>query len=189
MPENTTSPAAESAAKTERDEVLEILREQRRFLRLTVRDLGDEEASRRTTSSELTLAGLVKHVARTEQGWIAIMNGRTEDDPDREASWGDDFRLVGDETLEGALAFYAGVEAETEKAVAALPSLDHLAELPEAPWFPEGASWSARRILLHLIRETAQHCGHADIIRESLDGATTTAVMGEAVEWGDQLKA
>ncbi|MDA2809640.1 DinB family protein [Nocardiopsis sp. RSe5-2] len=182
-----TSPA--TAVKTEADEILEILREQRRFLRLTVRGLDDERATRRTTDSGLTLAGLVKHVARTERGWIAIMNGRTENDPDREASWGDDFRLVGDETLEGTLAFYAGVEAETEKAVAALPSLDHPAKLPEAPWFPKDASWSARRILLHLIRETAQHCGHADIIRESLDGATTTEVMGEAVEWGDQLKA
>lgn len=189
MSENTTSPATETAAKTERDEVLEILREQRRFLRLAVRDLDDERATRRTTDSELTLAGLVKHVARTERGWIAVMNGRTESDPEREASWGDDFRLVGDETLEKVLADYTEVEAETERSVAALPSLDHPAKLPEAPWFPKNASWSARRILLHLIRETAQHCGHADIIRESLDGATTTEVMGEAVEWSDQMKA
>ncbi|WP_017623728.1 DinB family protein [Nocardiopsis chromatogenes] len=188
MPKNTASPASESAAKTERDEVLEILREQRRFLRLTVRGLDDEQAARRTTAGELTLAGLIKHVARTERGWIAIMNGRTENDPGREGSWGDDFRLVGDETLDGVLALSAEVEAETERAVAALPSLDHPAELPEAPWFPKDASWSARRILLHLIRETAQHCGHADIIRESLDGATTTAVMGEAVEWGDRMQ-
>ena len=43
--------------------------------------------------------------------------------------------------------------------------------LPEAPWFTPGESWSARRVLLHIIAETAQHAGHADIIRESLDGA------------------
>ena len=42
-----------------------------------------------------------------------------------------------------------------------------------APWFPPGARWSARRVLLHIIAETAQHAGHADIIRESLDGAKT----------------
>ena len=45
--------------------------------------------------------------------------------------------------------------------------------LPSAPWFETGARWSARRVLLHIITETAQHSGHADIIRESLDGAKT----------------
>jgi hypothetical protein len=50
--------------------------------------------------------------------------------------------------------------------------------LPEAPWAPGVVNhWSARRILLHLMRETAQHAGHADIIRESLDGASTTAQL------------
>jgi hypothetical protein len=43
--------------------------------------------------------------------------------------------------------------------------------LPTAPWFQPGESWSARQVLLHIITETAQHAGHADIIRESLDGA------------------
>ena len=42
---------------------------------------------------------------------------------------------------------------------------------PRAPWFEPGARWSARRVLLHVIAETAQRAGHADIIRESLDGA------------------
>ena len=48
-----------------------------------------------------------------------------------------------------------------------------LAFLPEAPWFEQGASWSARRVLAHLIAETAKHAGHADIIRESIDGPKT----------------
>lgn len=51
---------------------------------------------------------------------------------------------------------------------AASPHLAH--QLPPEPWL-EGANWSARRVLLHLIAETAQHAGHADITRESLDGA------------------
>ena len=54
-----------------------------------------------------------------------------------------------------------------------LPDLNLSHPLPEAPWFEPGASWSARRVLLHVIAETAQHAGHADIIRESLDGAKT----------------
>jgi hypothetical protein len=61
----------------------------------------------------------------------------------------------------------------TDDLVASLPSLDATQPLPEAPWFEPGARWSARRVLLHIIAETAQHAGHADIIRESLDGAKT----------------
>jgi hypothetical protein len=52
-------------------------------------------------------------------------------------------------------------------------SLDISHPLPDAPWFEPGACWSARRVALHILAETAQHSGHADIIRESLDGAKT----------------
>jgi len=57
--------------------------------------------------------------------------------------------------------------------VVSLPLLDASQPLPDAPWFEPGARWSARRVFLHVIAETAQHAGHADIIRESLDGAKT----------------
>ena len=54
-----------------------------------------------------------------------------------------------------------------------LADLNATQPLPTAPWFEPGRSWSARRVLLHVIAETAQHAGHADIIRESLDGQKT----------------
>jgi Protein of unknown function (DUF664) len=77
------------------------------------------------------------------------------------------------ETLAGVLADYEQVARRTDELVASLPDLDASQPLPEAPWFEPGARWSARRALLHIIAETAQHAGHADIIRESLDGAKT----------------
>ena len=77
------------------------------------------------------------------------------------------------ETLAGLLAEYEQVASRTDELVVTLPDLDASQPLPEAPWFPPGARWSARRVLLHVIAETAQHAGHADIIRESLDGAKT----------------
>jgi hypothetical protein len=65
------------------------------------------------------------------------------------------------------------VARRTDELVGALPDLDAAHPLPKAPWFPPGEHWSARRVLMHIIAETAQHAGHADIIRESLDGATS----------------
>ena len=68
---------------------------------------------------------------------------------------------------------YGSVAARTDDVVVTLPDLDESFPLPEAPWFEPGARWSARRALLHIAAETAQHAGHADIIRETLDGSKT----------------
>ena len=54
-----------------------------------------------------------------------------------------------------------------------MPDLDASHPLPPAPWNPPGERWTVRRTLLHIATETAQHAGHADIIRESLDGSKT----------------
>ena len=101
----------------ERTDILAGLASARYFLRFAARDLTDEQARQRTTVSELSLGGLIKHVAATENGWATF-------------------------TLEG----------------------------PSAPWFEPGARWSARRSFTHIVAETAQHAGHADIIREAIDG-------------------
>jgi hypothetical protein len=61
----------------------------------------------------------------------------------------------------------------TRRRLVATLDLDLSHALPVAPWFEPGARWSVRRVLLHVIAETAQHAGHADIIREALDGAKT----------------
>ena len=162
----------------ERADILAGLASARHFLRFTARDLTDEQARQRTTASELCVGGLIKHVAATEQGWVDfILDGpsamsdfsaMTEQDV---ARWTDAFRLLPDETLAGVLADYEKVSQRTDELVASLPDLDAAHPLPKAPWFPPGETRSARRVFLHIIAETAQHAGHADIIRESLDGA------------------
>jgi hypothetical protein len=92
----------------------------------------------------------------------------TEDDyAEREKT----FQLQPGETLAGVLAHYDEVARHTDELIAGLPDLDASQPLPSAPWFEPGARWSARRALAQILAETAQHSGHADIIREALDGA------------------
>jgi hypothetical protein len=173
----TSSPDATSLPP-EREDLLAELGQARYFLRHTARDLTDEQAAARTTVSELTVGGLIKHVAATEAHWADFIvtgpspaddfSAMTEEDFARR---GDDFRLLPGETLAGVLEHYAAVAARTDDLVRTLPDLSLSHSLPEAPWFPPGARWTARRVLIHIVAETTQHAGHADIIREALDGA------------------
>jgi hypothetical protein len=162
----------------ERADLLATLAKARHFLRFTTRDLSDEQARQRTTASELTIGGLIKHVTAVEQNWAGFILHGPSVAPDFSAmteadyqNWSEGFRLLPGETLAGVLAGYAEAAERTGELVATLPDLDADHELPPAPWNPPGERWSARRALLHIATETAQHAGHADIIRESLDGA------------------
>ncbi len=166
----------ETTMTGERADLAQALAKHRHFLRYTVRGLTDEQAAQRTTASELSLGGLIKHVAATERQWArfivegpsAMSGGQSEE---AVAAWLDGFRMMPGETLDGLLTEYEEAARQTDELLATLPDLEAAHPLPEAPWFEAGASWSARRVLLHLLGEISQHAGHADIIRESLDGA------------------
>ncbi|MGA5821306.1 DinB family protein [Kitasatospora sp. NPDC094028] len=161
----------------ERADLLVALAKQRHFLRFTARGLTDEQAGLRTTVSELCVGGLIKHVTSTERVWANFIvegpsampdfSAMTEEDFARRA---DEFRMLPTDTLADVLAAYDEVAARTDELVVTLPSLDATQPLPKAPWFEAGAVYSARRVLMHIVAETAQHAGHADIIREALDG-------------------
>lgn len=86
--------------------------------------------------------------------------------------WVGQFRVAPGETLSGLVERFHEVAEQTDKLIATL-DLNAAHPLPQAPWFEPGASWTVRRVLLHLIAETSQHAGHADILRESIDGAKT----------------
>lgn len=165
----------------ERLDLIESLQTQRRFLCQTAAGLTDEQARHRSTASDLTIGGIIKHVAQTELGWAGFMNG--EGLPNNDVDWADPdpaaveayqngMVLLLGESLEEVLDEYARIAAVTDELVLSL-DLDAEFRLPDAPWFPPDTSWSVRRAALHIVGETAQHAGHADVIRESIDGQKT----------------
>jgi hypothetical protein len=169
--------ANEQTVTGERADILDFLTKHRYFLRHTAEGLSDEQANTRSTVSALTVGGLIKHVTEVERMWADFAQGgggkdapeEIEYTPERIAQWENQFRLTEGETLAGALAEYEKVAAATDDLVRTL-DLDATYELPAAPWQPPGVFWTVRRVFLHITAETAQHAGHADIIRETIDG-------------------
>lgn len=154
----------------ERAELLQTLAQHRGFLVGTAEGLSDEQARSTPTVSELSIGGIVKHVTAVEASWATfIVEGPAAQNESGETGWAPD-AFVMTSSLEETLAAYAEVADRTEAIVRGLSSLDDGHPLPEAPWFPPGTTWSARRVLFQVIAETAQHSGHADIIRETIDG-------------------
>src|ERR1700722_21470 len=123
----------------ERTDLLTTLDKHRGFLRQTVQGMSDEQAAERTTASELCLGGLIKHVARAEQGWTDfIVNGPRAIGPADAAAYEAhlaSFKMADGDTLAGLLAAYDEVAAHTQDVVDSLDSLDLSHPLPEAPWF------------------------------------------------------
>ena len=170
----------------ERDGLLSYLAQQRDVIRIAAYGLSDEQARATPSAGPLSVGGLIKHVATTERGWIDITLQRER--PTRDAAENDyeaNFRLGANETLDDILGLYDEVARETEAAIAGIADLDQAVPVPRGvPWFPDDVdAWSVRWVLLHVITETARHAGHADIVREMVDGATAFPLMAAAEGW------
>lgn len=177
MTQTTATAIDDQPLSRERQDLLQTLRTHREFLIGTARGLSEEQARARSTVSELSVGGLIKHVSATEAQWAAFVIdgaaafGLSDDGPeeDQYAAWADGFSLTDEDTLEAVIAEYREVAERTDALVATV-DLDAGHPLPEAPWFTPGEVRSARRSFLHIVAETSQHAGHADIIREAVDG-------------------
>ncbi|GAA2430645.1 DinB family protein [Streptomyces macrosporus] len=162
-------PVAPEAPGDERGALLAYLEAQRGGIRRALHGLTEEQARSRPSASGLSLAGVLKHVAVGERDWLRTMRGEPFDLRGQTKVWEDSFVPGEGETVAYLLALYERVARETEEAVRALPSLDVTFTTPRVPW-DEGGERSWRWALLHLIEETARHAGHADVVRESIDG-------------------
>ncbi|GAB3131726.1 DinB family protein [Tsukamurella serpentis] len=172
------------AADTERAGYRGFLVQQLDALRHTAFGLTEEQIRLAPARSALTVGGLIKHVTVVLDGWCSRAEAAPESATENTGS-DEGFDLTDTDTLESLLAAY---DTAGDRALALVDTadLDLLAPVPEAPWFPKDLEgWSIRWILLHLIEEVARHAGHADIVREQIDGATMYELVAAAEDMGD----
>jgi uncharacterized damage-inducible protein DinB len=152
---------------SERAALDNFLDAQRDGLIRKIQGLDDETARRTPTASSVSLLGLVKHAATWERRWFqVILLGResTEDWPDVRGGNDATFVVGAHDTVDGWVGHYRA-QIEESRAVAAGMDLDGRCARTDL------IDCNLRYVLFHMIEETARHAGHADIIRETLDGS------------------
>ncbi len=180
-------PGNVAAVEGERANVLAYLTQQRYAIRLTAYGLTDDQARSTPTTSTLSVGGLIKHVTAMERNWMNIVLQRKPADAADQDRYRDDFTMRADETLREILDDNELCGYETDRIIAGIEDLGQPVPVPrDVPWFPDDVeAWSVRWVLLHLIEEIARHAGHADIIREHIDGGTMYPIMAAAEDWPD----
>ncbi|HET7399782.1 MAG TPA: DinB family protein [Intrasporangium sp.] len=184
-------PALVSPVVDERDGLIAFLDQQRDAFASAAYGLTEEQLRLAPTAGALTMGGLLKHVAHTEWAWVGRITAAPGHSPadggsreQRAAAYGGDFLLTDEDTLASLLQALDEVGAATRE-VLRTADLDAPVPVPrDAPWFPRDVeSWSVRWVVLHLIEEHARHAGHADIVRESIDGATMYELVAGREGW------
>jgi hypothetical protein len=165
---------------SEREAISAYLHQQHDAIRFAAYGLTEEQAHTVPSRSAISIANLVRHVTITERVWMH--RARTGSAP---RDYGDDWD-AGGVSIDALLAEFDEVARDTEAA-----SLDESLDLDQpvpvprdAPWFPQDVdAWSVRWVYFHLLEELARHAGHADIVREHVDGATMYELMAGAEGW------
>lgn len=148
----------------ERDALTQHLAVHRATLLAKVDGLAEEDLRRPMTASGLNLLGLVRHLTVTEHGWFLVIFAG-EPDPYADMEGDAEFRAADDEPASAVLDRYRETCARADAVVAA-------AGLDDVVTTPGGGDVNLRAILVHMIQETARHNGHADLMREAIDGTT-----------------
>jgi Protein of unknown function (DUF664) len=153
--------------------------------------LTDEQARSRPSVSALSIGGLVKHATGVQRTWMARVAAAPDAPPkdlrpfeEIAKEFADQHVMRPDETLDGLLRAFEAQNAKSLELVDAA-DLDAVVPVPDdIPWFPKNIdAWSVRWVILHVINELARHAGHADIVRESIDGATMYELIAGLENW------
>ena len=184
-------PALASPVADERSALREYLAYHQSAFFAVAYGLTDEQARLTPTVSALSVGGLIKHVTGMQRTWMSRVAAAPNAPPKDPRSFdevakdfADQHVMRPDETLEGLLRAFEAENA-TSLQLAETADLDAKVPVPQdIPWFPKGIKdWSVRWVILHVINELTRHCGHADIIRESIDGATMYELLAGLEGW------
>jgi hypothetical protein len=184
-------PGTPLPAADERQSLLEFLAFQQNAFFAAAYGLTDAQARSTPSVSSLSIGGLVKHAAAVQRGWVQRAACAPDFPPkyDRPmaevmAEHADQYVMRDDETLEQLLA---GLEKQNAEALRVFREADLDSQVPvprDVPWFPQDLDhWNVRWVVLHVIEELSRHAGHADIVRESVDGATMYELMAAYEGW------
>ena len=184
-------PALASPVADERSALREYLAYHQSAFFAVAFGLTDEQARSSPTVSELSIGGLIKHVTAMQHTWMSRVAAAPDAPPkdprpfDEVAKdFGEQHVMRPDETLDGLLEKF---KAENTKSLHLVEIADLDAKVPvpqDIPWFPKGIKdWSVRWVILHVINELTRHSGHADIVRESIDGATMYELLAGLEGW------
>lgn len=156
---------------TPKDDLLSYLQQAREALLWKLDGVSEHDARRPLVATGTNLLGLVKHAAGTEAGYLGEAFGRPFPEPlpwmDEDAEDNADLWARADEPRTGVVALYRRVWAHSDATVAALP----LDALGTVTWWTTHREVTLHRVLTHVVAETQRHAGHADLVRELVDGA------------------
>jgi uncharacterized damage-inducible protein DinB len=168
-------------------ELHHYLRAARQALLWKLEGLSEYDIRRPMVPTGTNLLGLVKHVASVEAGYLGDTFGRPFGEPlpwlDDDAEPNADMWATADESREQIVDLYHRVWAHSDATIDELP-LDAPGHVPW--WPPERSEVTLHRILVHMIAETNRHAGHADIVRELIDGAVGLRADNDNMAPGDQ---
>jgi uncharacterized damage-inducible protein DinB len=149
--------------------------------------ISEYDARRPVVPTGTNLLGLVKHVASVEAGYLGDTFGRPFDEPlpwlADSAEPNADMWATAEESRDQIVGLYHRVWAHSDATIDALP----LDATGRVPWWPEDRSEvTLHRILVHMIAETHRHAGHADVVRELVDGAAGLRKSNDNMAPGDR---
>lgn len=153
--------------------LLGFLERQRALLELKTSDLDAAGMQATFGASAITLGGLLKHLAHSEYHWFSTYLTGDEPQPPWEApeSWGEDWHTATNESPDQLRGLWQDSVARSRSTIARQVASDGLDAASRPPWDEGIGSPNLRWIVCHMIEEYARHLGHADLLRESIDGA------------------